>query len=46
MAYDYRQWTTFLPPLVNFDIDKLVEPNKDFEKLSSTSELLLKTVTI
>ena len=37
MAYDYRQWTTFLPPLVNFDIDKLVEPNKDFEKLLTNS---------
>jgi hypothetical protein len=37
MVYDYRQWSTFLPPLVNFNMDKLVEPNKDFETLLTKS---------
>lgn len=33
MVYDYKQWTTFLPPLINFNMDKLIEPNKDFETI-------------
>ena len=37
IVYDYKQWTTFLPPLINFNMDKLVEPNKDFETLLTKS---------
>ena len=33
MHFDYKNWTTFLPPLVEFNIEKLISPNKDFENI-------------
>ncbi|RZD40917.1 MAG: hypothetical protein CXT73_05910, partial [Methanobacteriota archaeon] len=33
IVFDYKKWTTFVPPLIEFTIDKLTSPNKDFKSI-------------